>query len=158
MTFRSLSLFSKYRCSPGLCLGPLPYFLPVSIDFSFPCRWHTDPPNSSMSWSPPMTLSIQNIILVLQQLHWLPIKNHIGYKILLLTCKAPHNLTTFCPQISLHTLWYSSVLLHGPYYTPYLLPDHLWGRELSVIFALVSGTFLHKLSHILILAPSLHFA
>ena len=38
------------------------------------------------------TPSIHHITPVLQQLHWLPVKSRINYKILLLTFKAIHNL------------------------------------------------------------------
>ncbi|KAK7895247.1 hypothetical protein WMY93_020572 [Mugilogobius chulae] len=88
------------------------------------------------------TPTIHHITPILQQLHWLPIKQRINFKILLTTFKALHNLAPqyisdllniYTPSRSLRSS--SSLQLSVP--LPVLSP---WGAEPSVALLPSSGT------------------
>ncbi|KAJ8252002.1 hypothetical protein COCON_G00213140 [Conger conger] len=53
------------------------------------------------------TPSIDHITPVLQQLHWLPVKSRIDFKILLLTFKALHNMAPSYLSELLHSIGYA---------------------------------------------------
>ena len=95
------------------------------------------------------TPSIEHITPALQQLHWLPIKFRIDFKILLLTFKILHNLVPSYLWTYSHLHTFPNSLPHLPTYQP-------WGQEPSVYLPPAYGTLSHQTFALLTLSPPLN--
>lgn len=95
-----------------------------------PCTSRTTCPQQN--WE--LTFELKKYICItatLINLHWLPVKSHITYKILFLTHKSFSALGPQSDLLQLHTVLNATVLSHGPAFFPLLQPSYLWGQSLQ---------------------------